>query len=891
MGKKCKKNKKTQEQPLAAKNELEKQPTTSAANVSNPILAEPQPDFPSLQTSVPPTEEVSTQDTITNKMSHLEMSESAEQNYEKQKSGPHSGAKPKTLVYSGGERIRQKLDAFQINTVSSWEPKVAKLGKKIKLNVNHFSMAISVPEGAIYHYDVDFKFSEKIVAKRLDRKLLIEAINLLKNKYSRIFVNPHAVVFDGLKNIYTCEKLNFASKEFEGEVEIKEHADALKVPQIKVILKNTGSVDVNDAIEEYCRRGMTERKPMDAIQALNIVLSMTPRLHYETVGRNHFNPNPENGTAFDIGRGASLWVGTFTSVPLGWKPMLNVDVANEIWFDEGEIIEFIEKVLSSNEDYDPSHILLNEKRHRDAVDTKIKGLKIRYNCPGGYKRDFRAIKMMQASNKLRIKRENGEECTIETYFKDTYDHQLEFPNYPCVHVGNPEKTIYLPIELCMMKKQVLPKFKRIDNKQRQGMISAAVKIPIERRAAIEQNLRNLCDNYNIDPYAKAFGIRVSGEMMRVDGRILDPPSLKYKNADSKEVEFTKIYCGKWSPGTLQDGNELKLLNPMHLKYWGVLDLANIPYNIKRQFVDRLYNEGKIRGMYVEYPTYCKADPERLSQVKETFIKLHDDINKNYGPAQLIMVMTAQKGSLRGNLKYLGDVLRKIPTQFVLKDNVFPKDNSKQILHNLCLKINHKLGGMNHALCKIPPIMNQPVMVVGADVTHPKPGDDSERPSIAAVVGSTDPNVSQFNVEVRLQTRVATESEGKNKGEVIESILKMEEIIHSLLVRFYQKTGKKPKQIIYYRDGVSEGQFPTVLKNELSSIRKACTTLERGYEPKVTFVIAQKRHKTRFFVENKNDGVGKTKNVPAGTVVNTEITTLSEIDFFLASHYGNQVTTF
>ena len=81
MGKKRKKNKETQEQPLPAKNELERQLTASVANVSNPISAETQPDLPIWQDSVPRTGEVSTQETITNKMSDLEMSESAAQNY------------------------------------------------------------------------------------------------------------------------------------------------------------------------------------------------------------------------------------------------------------------------------------------------------------------------------------------------------------------------------------------------------------------------------------------------------------------------------------------------------------------------------------------------------------------------------------------------------------------------------------------------------------------------------------------------------------------------------------------------------------------------------------------------------------------------------------------
>ena len=60
-----------------------------------------------------------------------------------------------------------------------------------------------------------------------NKKLLLEAINRFKEKYPKIFLNPCAVVFDGLKNVFTCGELNFSGK-FEGEIEIKEHADASK---------------------------------------------------------------------------------------------------------------------------------------------------------------------------------------------------------------------------------------------------------------------------------------------------------------------------------------------------------------------------------------------------------------------------------------------------------------------------------------------------------------------------------------------------------------------------------------------------------------------------------------------------------------------------------------
>ena len=57
---------------------------------------------------------------------------------------------------------------------------------------------------------------------------------------------------------------------------------------------------------------------------------------------------------------------------------------------------------------------------------------------------------------------------------------------------------------------------------------------------------------------------------------------------------------------------------------------------------------------------------------------------------------------------------------------------------------------------------------------------------------------------------------------------------------------------------------------------------------ITFVVAQKRHKTRLFPESPASGFGRMGNVPPGTVVDTEITHPTENSFFLASHEGIQV---
>ena len=96
---------------------------------------------------------------------------------------------------------------------------------------------------------------------------------------------------------------------------------------------------------------------------------------------------------------------------------------------------------------------------------------------------------------------------------------------------------------------------------------------------------------------------------------------------------------------------------------------------------------------------------------------------------------------------------------------------------------------------------KPAMVVGADVTHPDPGSQGQKPSIAAVCASVDPEVGTFNTEVRLQ----------DAAQSVEEIIKLREMMSSLLLKFFQRNnGRKPLKIIFYRDGVSEGQFDMVL---------------------------------------------------------------------------------
>jgi len=249
---------------------------------------------------------------------------------------------------------------------------------------------------------------------------------------------------------------------------------------------------------------------------------------------------------------------------------------------------------------------------------------------------------------------------------------------------------------------------------------------------------------------------------------------------------------------------------------------------------------------------------------------------------MLIIFPYKAGFLYDKIKQLCDMKYTIITQCCLKGVLFKGDSlNKQVVGNICLKINAKLGGINHILSSKsrPPVLKRPVMVMGADVSHPGPESRGSKPSIAAVVASVEPKAANYEVEIRIQ-------DGGQNEEVIHD---MKAVTKILLLKFHSANkGRKPEKIIMYRDGVSEGQFLTVLASELVAMREACKELEDGYEPMITYIVVQKRHHTRFFPVDNNKY--KNGNALAGTVVDQGINHPTEGDFYLLSHEGIQGTS-
>ena len=93
------------------------------------------------------------------------------------------------------------------------------------------------------------------------------------------------------------------------------------------------------------------------------------------------------------------------------------------------------------------------------------------------------------------------------------------------------------------------------------------------------------------------------------------------------------------------------------------------------------------------------------------------------------------------------------------------------------------------------------MIFGADVTHPGPTDSKISESIAAVVGSLDPECVYYAARLFAQKTP--------KGQAYEMIHDLDKMVNSLLRKFHERNQSFPRKIVFFRDGVSEGQFPLV----------------------------------------------------------------------------------
>ncbi|RXW24915.1 hypothetical protein EST38_g970 [Candolleomyces aberdarensis] len=257
---------------------------------------------------------------------------------------------------------------------------------------------------------------------------------------------------------------------------------------------------------------------------------------------------------------------------------------------------------------------------------------------------------------------------------------------------------------------------------------------------------------------------------------------------------------------------------------------------------------------------------------------------------LLIILPKEAASLKAAIKHWGDVVRGIPTQCVREDKISKYENgnnrggSSQYWNNVILKINTRLGGENSRIAGSGAIdylakKGKVTMFVGSDVSHPGPG--VRKPSVASLVYNQDQLGIKYTAITRLQ------------DPRLEVMAGLEDMFHDALLDLIGIAHGPVTDIIFYRDGVSEGEYDDIRNAEIGAIDRAIEKVWLTHEkiragnferPRLSFIVVGKRHHTLLFPGSHQLGDQK-GNCKAGVVVDRDINQPLITDFYLQSHSG------
>ncbi|KAG9313176.1 putative argonaute-like protein [Chiua virens] len=591
------------------------------------------------------------------------------------------------------------------------------------------------------------------------------------------------------------------------------------------------------------------------VSALNLVqLAARGDIGVVSVGRSRFFLALHAGT--DLGDGLEARKGFVTSLlPTRGHLTIKVNVGTTAFYSPGNLAA---SMLASQ---DP--MLAPRSRLMQNVKVRTTHTQSRHVFRV---RDLAA----QDSDTRMINTPDFGQVTISHYITLRFGIQLSFPHLPLVETHS---SAILPPELC----EILP------GQPFRGVLHDSHAAAMTNLACVYPNtggqvIRQLAQQ-PVGPVLSSFGMNIGTDLLQVTGRVLPKPAIIYSSNTAYVDDRPRP---QWSL------REAHFIVGGRLDQWTVLvikdnsppEFAGVTDPELQEAVVAFRDMCNSRGVTVTGdPTYTAVQlPPRTptDPIREAALAAIKTAFKDEKKPQLVMVALANRDKMvYDGLKYLFDVLLDLPSICFLSSKFRHGAPSRaQYLSNLSLKLNVKLGGVNHRLdAETVAWLNvRPTMIVGMDVVHPGPDSAMGTPTIAAVVANVDEHFAQYPASLSLQ---------QSRGEMIFDLKMM--MIERL--KFYQNRndGELPERILVYRNGISDSQISCLLSTEVPAMKEAFQTFNTSstpYSPKMTIVICSKNRRTGtwFGVDGATDG-----NPEAGTVVDSDVTSANKFEFYLQAH--------
>uniref|UniRef100_A0A8B9KTW9 Piwi-like protein 2 n=1 Tax=Astyanax mexicanus TaxID=7994 RepID=A0A8B9KTW9_ASTMX len=335
------------------------------------------------------------------------------------------------------------------------------------------------------------------------------------------------------------------------------------------------------------------------------------------------------------------------------------------------------------------------------------------------------------------------------------------------------------------------------------------------------SIKQLLQNINSNPEAlnelQRWGLEISPEILMTQGRTLPMETICLQSAS-----FVSSSSADWSREVVRDAS----ISSIPLYCWAVF----YPRRAAEQAEELVTMFGKVAGpigIKLERPIRVELRDDRT----ETYVKsIQSQLTSEPNVQLVVCIITGNRDDLYSAIKKLCCVQSPCPSQAINVRTISQPQKLRSIAQKILLQMNCKLGGELWTVS----VPLKHLMVIGVDVHHDV---SKKKRSVMGFVAS------------------------------LNRFFYLNPMNHSF-----------PEKIVIYRDGVSDGQLKTVEQYEIPQILKCFETFP-NYEPKLTFIVVQKRISTTLY----SYGGERFGTPPPGTVLDHTVTNKDWVDFFLMAH--------
>ena len=831
----------------------------------------------------------------------------------------------KAVVYPPKDSRIRTIDVAKFPKHENWRLSPA-IGAQTQVTANFFKMDPTKIPPKVYHYHLSvFKglrgteeFTNSDVSanpRDCDMRVLISLVKQLRSQNPNWICRqttgePVGFTYDGASTVLTTSAL-FDTQEHEEAVDLDGRGWTLKLKFCVEISMPTSTVD-----------WQLHRSTEDSMRAINSAITNFARMQISELDQTWFIDGYKafraNGKQTRLSESFVSMQGYYSSFKVCMAGLLLcTDMVVSSFLNCGELIDVMAFILGMDRDE-----FLKECQEGninssacDRLTKQLKSAKVRLK----HVRHWKKIQSVQCSaDKYMFELSPGQKISVSEYYEEQAKNRADYIQHmkngklayayvPTVDVGKKDKPVIIPAELVVV---ISGQSRPARGNLTAALIKAAAVRPNERFEFIRSSTgsTDLITSVRSDETACAFGlIGIDPSPMSVPCKLLPPAKLQYAN-----MSFEPKLEGTWNLSSGQQFAAKPVANMYDNRgriVYGVLvcqqerDCPPAFMNNLDVFLTQFDQDASACGMSVSNGgpvIHC----QNFEKAIEDNLKL---FKMNHAKFVLVVLNQNERDDMYPSIKLRADSMLLV-TQCLKFKNIMRIPSGFQ--SNILLKINTKLGGTNHTLAsrsggklqdskyderstfQTPPdsiswVFDEPTMLVGIDVCHPdKKGDQGSRSaSVAAIVGSMNRTSTIYGCYIANQAA---------KTEIVSGVT---DGFFELLQEFKNVNGVLPKNIIVFRDGVSEGQFRSVLSDEIEAIYNAinqhgCT----NDSIKLCVIICSKHHNTRLAYENIASGTGSNAfiNVCPGICIDgssgdMSITSNEFNEFYLCSQVALQGT--